>query len=92
MWNPGSVLVWSRDVARSCRCSLSVAGPFVRRCLTSLTMLPFPYPAHRTGYTTRGSQMKNNGKWVSVIALSSVDRGRWRGSLDGEYLIELKEI
>jgi hypothetical protein len=22
----------------------SVAGPFVRRCLTSLTMLPFPHP------------------------------------------------
>src|ERR1035438_1954869 len=41
--------LWSRDVARWCRCGLSVAGPFVRRCLTSLTMLPFPHPAHRTG-------------------------------------------
>jgi hypothetical protein len=29
-------------VARWCRCGLSVSGPFVRRCLTSLTMLPFP--------------------------------------------------
>ena len=42
--------MWSRDVARWCRCGLSVAGPFVRRCLTSLTMLPFPHPAHRTGW------------------------------------------
>jgi hypothetical protein len=42
--------LWSRDVARWCRCGLSVAGPFVRRCLTSLTMLPFPHPAHRTGW------------------------------------------
>src|SRR6266571_4214061 len=41
--------LWSRDVARWCRCSLSVAGPFGCRCLTSLTMLPFPHPAHRTG-------------------------------------------
>src|SRR6516165_34041 len=32
--------VWSRDVARWFRYGLSVAGPFVRRCLTSLTMLP----------------------------------------------------
>jgi len=30
--------------------ALSVSGPFVCRCLTSLTMLPFPHPAHRTGY------------------------------------------
>ena len=29
---------------------LSVAGPFVCRCLTSFTMLPFPHPAHRTGW------------------------------------------
>jgi hypothetical protein len=40
--------VWSRDVARWVRCGLSVAGPFVCRCLNSLTMLPFPHPAHRT--------------------------------------------
>src|SRR5712671_3952377 len=46
----GGAVVWSRDVARWCRCGLSVAGPFVRRCLTSLTMLPFPHPAHRTGW------------------------------------------
>ena len=36
-------------MARWFRWSLSVAGPFVCRCLTSLTMLPFPHPAHRTG-------------------------------------------
>src|SRR5215472_1851008 len=42
-------LVWSRGVARWVRCSLSVADPFVCRCLTSSTMLPFPHPAHRTG-------------------------------------------
>jgi len=42
-------LVWSRGVARWFRWSLSVAGPFVCRCLTSSAMLPFPHPAHRTG-------------------------------------------
>ena len=30
---------WSRDVARWFRYGLSVAGPFVCRCLTSLTVL-----------------------------------------------------
>ena len=43
------VSLTKRDVARWCRCGLSVTGPFVGRCLTSLTMLPFPHPAHRTG-------------------------------------------
>jgi hypothetical protein len=42
-------VVWSRGVARWFRWSLSVADPFVRRCLTSPAMLPFPHPAHRTG-------------------------------------------
>jgi len=41
--------MWSRGVARWVRWNLSVAGPFVCRCLTSSTMLPFPHPAHRTG-------------------------------------------
>src|SRR6267154_448732 len=42
-------LVWSRGVARWFRRSLSVADPFVCRCLTSSAMRPFPHPAHRTG-------------------------------------------
>jgi len=36
-------------VARWFRWDLSVADPFVCRCLTIPTMLPFPHPAHRTG-------------------------------------------
>jgi len=36
-------------VTRWFRWSLSVADPFVYRCLTSPTMLPFLHPAHRTG-------------------------------------------
>jgi hypothetical protein len=36
-------------VARWFRSSLSVPGPFVCRCLTSSTLLPFPLPARRTG-------------------------------------------
>src|SRR5258708_4604699 len=50
--NLGSVFfsnVWSRGVARWFRWSLSVADPFVSRCLTSSALLPFPHPAHRTG-------------------------------------------
>src|SRR5271163_2234269 len=41
--------LWSRGVARWFRRSLSVADPFVCRCLTSSAVLPFPHPAHRTG-------------------------------------------
>src|ERR1700674_1436612 len=41
--------LWSRGVARWFRWGLSVADPFVSRCLTSSAMLPFPHPAHRTG-------------------------------------------
>jgi aldo/keto reductase family protein len=53
LWTESSFLVeadlWSRGVARGFRWDLSVAGPFICRCLTSPTMLPFPHPAHRTG-------------------------------------------
>jgi len=36
--------VWSRGVARWFRRGLSVADPFVCRCLTSPAMLPFSHP------------------------------------------------
>src|SRR5215213_8883851 len=32
-----------------CRSNISVAAPFVWRCLTGSAMAPFPHPAHRTG-------------------------------------------
>src|ERR1700730_3732096 len=32
------------------RPSISVAAPFVWRCLTGSTVAPFPHPAHRTGH------------------------------------------
>src|SRR5258705_471413 len=32
-----------------CRLNISVAAPFVWRCLSGSTMAPFPHPAHRTG-------------------------------------------
>jgi transposase len=32
------------------RFGLSVSAPFVRRCLTSLTITPFPHPARQTGH------------------------------------------
>src|ERR1039458_8395986 len=31
------------------RCSLSVAAPFVWRCLSNCPVAPFPHPSHRTG-------------------------------------------
>src|SRR5260370_11587761 len=33
-----------------CRSNISVAAPFVWRCLTGSPMAPFPHPAHRTGH------------------------------------------
>src|SRR5207248_5669446 len=32
------------------RLNISVAAPFVWRCLTGSTLAPFPHPAHRTGH------------------------------------------
>ena len=31
------------------RLGLSISAPFVRRCLSSRAMIPFPHPSHRTG-------------------------------------------
>ena len=42
----GRVEMW-RGGLRFC---LSVAAPFVWRCLNSLTITPFPHPPHRTGH------------------------------------------
>ncbi len=42
-------LVESRCDAVALGSSISVAAPFVRRCLTGSTMAPFSHPAHRTG-------------------------------------------
>src|SRR5437016_10090252 len=33
-----------------CRSNITVAAPFVWRCLTGSTLAPFPHPAHRTGH------------------------------------------
>jgi len=41
--------VESRCDAVALGSSISVAAPFVRRCLTGSTMAPFSHPAHRTG-------------------------------------------
>src|SRR5437763_13977815 len=42
----GRVGVW-RSGGRP---NISVAAPFVWRCLIGSTMAPFPHPAHRTGH------------------------------------------
>src|ERR1700687_2445221 len=42
----GRVEVWRGG----CRPNISVAAPFVWRCLTGSALAPFPPPAHRTGH------------------------------------------
>src|SRR6266446_6229411 len=42
----GRVGMWRGGV----RLNISVAAPFVWRCLTGSTLAPFPHPAHRTGH------------------------------------------
>jgi hypothetical protein len=42
----GRVEMWRGGL----RSSLSVAAPFVWRCLNSLTITPFPHPSHQTGH------------------------------------------
>ena len=44
-WPIGRVEMWRGDR----RLGLSVAAPFVWRCPSSFTVVPFPHPAHRTG-------------------------------------------
>jgi hypothetical protein len=41
----GRVEMWRGGVRKN----ISVAAPFVWRCLSGSTMAPFPHPAHRTG-------------------------------------------
>jgi hypothetical protein len=41
----GRVEVWRDGLGKA----YLLSDPFVRRCLTSLAMRPFPHPAHRTG-------------------------------------------
>src|SRR5712691_8033641 len=41
----GRVEMW----CGGCRSNISVAAPFVWRCLNGSTMAPFPHPAHQTG-------------------------------------------
>ncbi len=58
-------------MARWFRWSLSVADPFVCRCLTSSAMLPFPHPAHRTGradlpHPALGEDSRNRRKPLHV--------------------------
>ena len=52
-WARGGATAWngveSRCDAVALGSSISVAAPFVRRCLTGSTMAPFSHPAHRTG-------------------------------------------
>src|SRR3954452_24171407 len=43
---PGRVGVW-RGGGRP---GMSVAAPFVWRCLSGSTLAPFPHPSHRTGH------------------------------------------
>ena len=42
----GRVEMWRSGL----RFRLAVAAPFVWRCLNSLTITPFPHPAHQTGH------------------------------------------
>ena len=42
----GRVGMWRGGV----RSSMRVAAPFVRRCLSGLSIAPFPHPSHRTGH------------------------------------------
>jgi hypothetical protein len=48
-FNECPLCVESRCDAVALGSNISVAAPFVRRCLSGLTMAPFSHPAHRTG-------------------------------------------
>ena len=55
-----------------------MAGPFVCRCLTSRTMLPFPHPAHRTGradlpHPALGEDSRNRQKPLHVTPPATLE-------------------
>jgi hypothetical protein len=74
------------------RCGLSVAASFVWRCPSTLTVTPFPHPAHRTGLadrphpalgqnitpspTTGRGQAVSDGRARSARTSARVDRSR----------------
>src|ERR1039457_4563875 len=48
---PSNVAIGRVEMWRGgCRLNISVAAPFVWRCLSGSTVTPFPHPAHRTGH------------------------------------------
>jgi hypothetical protein len=75
-----------------CRLNISVAAPFVWRCLSGSTVTPFPHPAHRTGLadfphpalgqditpspTARRAQARSDGRVRSTRTGAGVDRSR----------------
>src|SRR2546423_12534947 len=77
----GRVGVW-RSGGRP---NISVAASFVWRCLTGLTLAPFPHPAHRTGHADfphpalgqdfTPSPTTGRGQAVSGVRAGSARRG-----------------
>jgi hypothetical protein len=74
-------------VGQQCRCSSSVAGPFVCRCLTSLTGLKLSRPAHQQD--RRISRIRKPvpihppivealAKWIRINTFESSRTGYWR--------------
>ena len=57
----GRVGMWRGGV----RSTMSVAAPFVWRCLSGSTMAPFPHPAHRTGQARPACPSRASG-WSSL--------------------------
>ena len=84
----GRVEVWRGR----CRSNISVAAPFVWRCLTGSAVAPSPHPAHRTGHadlphpalgqdltpspTTRRAQADSGVRARSARRGARVDRSR----------------
>src|SRR6266446_6086037 len=80
MGSSGRVEVWRGG----CRPSISVAAPFVWRCLTGSTLAPFPHLAHRTGHadlphlkpaTPRGGDRSTAGREGPSARHDDVGRG-----------------
>src|SRR4249919_1860351 len=74
----GRVEVWRSG----CRLNISVAAPFVWRCLTGSTLAPFPHPAHRTGHADRPHQALGQPDiWFSGTPIHLAIRPQWNLNL-----------
>src|SRR3954453_16479575 len=69
------------------RSNISVAAPFVWRCLTGSAVAPFPHPAHRTGQ----AELPHPALGQDVTPSPTTGRGQAGQAYEPEVLVKVRE-